>query len=87
MKTCERCHKSFSCGAGSTGSPCWCTELPAVSVPKNFKDCLCPDCLKLFVKPESEDFYLDENGNTVFTEAYHKKRGYCCNSNCRHCPY
>lgn len=23
----------------------------------------------------------------VFTAAYHHKRGYCCNSDCRHCPY
>jgi hypothetical protein len=23
----------------------------------------------------------------VFTAAYHLKRGYCCNSDCRHCPY
>lgn len=35
---------------------------------------------------EMEDFYW-ENGFMVFTEAYHKKRGYCCQSGCRHCPY
>lgn len=23
----------------------------------------------------------------VFTEAYHLRRGYCCKSGCRHCPY
>ena len=33
-----------------------------------------------------EDYYL-ENGLLVFTEAYHRKRGYCCGSECRHCPY
>jgi hypothetical protein len=32
------------------------------------------------------DFYM-ENGLLVFTAAYHLKRGYCCNSGCRHCPY
>ena len=32
------------------------------------------------------DFYM-ENGLMVFTEAYHLRRGYCCNSGCRHCPY
>ena len=43
-------------------------------------------------KPEStaplepEDFYY-ENGLMVFTAAYHLKRGYCCNSGCRHCPF
>lgn len=33
-----------------------------------------------------EDFY-HEGPNLVFTEAYHRKRGYCCNSGCRHCPF
>lgn len=36
---------------------------------------------------EGVDYYLDENGLMVFTEAYHLKRGYCCESGCRHCPY
>lgn len=35
----------------------------------------------------SEDFYLNEDGFMVFTEAYHLKRGYCCKNGCRHCPY
>jgi len=35
---------------------------------------------------EPEDFYY-EGPYLVFTAAYHHKRGYCCNSNCRHCPY
>jgi Family of unknown function (DUF5522)/Cysteine-rich CWC len=34
-----------------------------------------------------EDFYLDRNGNTVFTAAYHLKRGTCCGNQCRHCPF
>lgn len=33
-----------------------------------------------------EDFYY-EGPFLVFTEAYHRKRGYCCKSGCRHCPY
>ena len=33
-----------------------------------------------------EDFYYD-GPYLVFTAAYHLKRGYCCNSDCRHCPY
>ena len=36
---------------------------------------------------EAEDYYLDENGNWVFTEKYHIKRGYCCKNGCRHCPW
>jgi Family of unknown function (DUF5522) len=35
---------------------------------------------------EGVDYYL-EGDKFVFTSAYHLKRGYCCNSRCRHCPY
>jgi hypothetical protein len=35
---------------------------------------------------EGEDFYF-ENGLMVFTENYHRKRGYCCGNACRHCPF
>jgi hypothetical protein len=35
---------------------------------------------------ENVDYYM-ENGRLVFTSAYHRKRGHCCNSKCRHCPY
>jgi hypothetical protein len=35
---------------------------------------------------EPEDFYM-EDGFIVFTAAYHLKRGSCCGSGCRHCPY
>lgn len=38
------------------------------------------------VELTSEDFYY-EGPYLVFTAAYHLKRGYCCNSECRHCPY
>jgi hypothetical protein len=33
-----------------------------------------------------EDYYV-ENGNWVFTAKYLLRRGYCCRSGCRHCPY
>lgn len=36
---------------------------------------------------ENIDYYIDDQGRFVFTEHYHLKRGYCCNSGCRHCPY
>ncbi|TBH20655.1 DUF5522 domain-containing protein [Thermus thermamylovorans] len=35
---------------------------------------------------EGEDFYWEE-GRVVFTEAFHRRRGYCCRSGCRHCPW
>lgn len=28
-----------------------------------------------------------EGPYVVFTAQYHLRRGYCCNSGCRHCPY
>lgn len=36
---------------------------------------------------DPEDFYYSEEGFIVFTEKYHLKRGYCCKSGCKHCPY
>jgi hypothetical protein len=42
----------------------------------------------MFSKPlEPEDFYYSPEGYIVFTERYHLKRGYCCKSGCKHCPY
>ncbi|PYP84810.1 MAG: hypothetical protein DMF61_18695 [Blastocatellia bacterium AA13] len=35
---------------------------------------------------EGEDYYY-EDGLMVFTARYHLRRGYCCESGCRHCPY
>ena len=35
---------------------------------------------------EGEDYYV-ERGRYVFTAAYLRRRGYCCASGCRHCPY
>jgi hypothetical protein len=36
---------------------------------------------------ENIDYYVNEEGLFVFTEAYHLQRGFCCNSGCKHCPY
>ncbi|MFM8953460.1 MAG: DUF5522 domain-containing protein [Planctomycetaceae bacterium] len=38
--------------------------------------------------PEAEqsDYYI-ENGLLVYRAVYHMKRGSCCGSGCRHCPY
>ena len=38
-------------------------------------------------KLDAEDFYYSDEGYIVFTKNYHLKRGYCCKSNCKHCPY
>ncbi|HTH37437.1 MAG TPA: DUF5522 domain-containing protein [Pyrinomonadaceae bacterium] len=35
---------------------------------------------------EGVDYYF-ENGLMVLTAEFLRKRGYCCGSGCRHCPY
>jgi len=37
-------------------------------------------------EPSEPDYYF-ENGLMVMTETYHVKRGHCCGSKCRHCPF
>jgi Family of unknown function (DUF5522)/Cysteine-rich CWC len=83
--------------------PCWCEEitLPSRVLGTFVSDslqpvCLCRSCLERLAQISREsrdpatvekDFYLDENGNVVFTAAYHLKRGTCCGNGCRHCPF
>lgn len=35
---------------------------------------------------EGVDYYM-QGDYLVFTRHYLLRRGYCCNSGCRHCPY
>ncbi|MBL8205820.1 MAG: hypothetical protein JNM09_16415 [Blastocatellia bacterium] len=35
---------------------------------------------------EGEDFYW-EGAYMVFTAEFHLRKGQCCGSGCRHCPY
>ena len=39
------------------------------------------------VKHENDSFYYSNDGLIIFTKKYHLKRGYCCESKCKHCPY
>jgi hypothetical protein len=34
-----------------------------------------------------DDYYRSQEGYIVFTEKFHLKRGYCCKSGCKHCPW
>ena len=36
---------------------------------------------------ENIDYYINQDGNFVFTKAHHLKRGYCCKNKCLHCPW
>jgi hypothetical protein len=71
--------------------PCWGEEITVPSrvlgtfVSDSLQPvCLCRSCLERLAQISREsgdtttvkkDFYLDENGNVVFTAAYHLKRG------------
>jgi 2-iminoacetate synthase ThiH len=35
----------------------------------------------------NEDYIQLPDGRIAFSEAYHLKRGYCCGSGCRYCPF
>jgi hypothetical protein len=50
---------------------------------KDKKSKLSPD----YMLKEGEDYIIDDLGRYVFTSAYLLKRGYCCESGCRNCPY
>jgi iron complex transport system substrate-binding protein len=43
------------------------------------------DLLRGLLK-EGKDYYLEDEA-LVFTADYLRRRGYCCDSGCRHCPY
>ena len=36
---------------------------------------------------EGTDYYINLDGNFVFTESFHLKRGHCCKNQCKHCPW
>lgn len=38
-------------------------------------------------KLDPDDYYMSSEGFLVFTEKYLRKRGYCCQNGCKHCPY
>jgi hypothetical protein len=41
---------------------------------------------KEFKFEQGRDYYL-EKGQIIMTESYLKRRGKCCGSGCRHCPF
>src|SRR3954447_15210845 len=61
------------------------------------KACLCRHCITEYHRQAQAalpaqkvlpgDFYFDPQGLVVFTAEYHLRRGFCCGSGCRHCPY
>jgi hypothetical protein len=102
-KACWRCGAQFECGPRDGAVQCWCADLPPIQPCAEAADCLCPKCLTLAASLQSQnevepvtpersamvegvDYYL-EGTAVVFTASYHLRRGSCCGSGCRHCPY
>ncbi len=44
-------------------------------------------CMNRRIPLEEGDYYWTPEGYRVFTAKYLLRRGYCCESGCRHCPY
>jgi hypothetical protein len=91
------------CTIAAYKGPCWCAKLKfpeelIARVPPEARNraCICLNCVMQFHRDKKNgveaqkvlpgDFYFD-GGLMVFTAAYHLRRGYCCESGCRHCPY
>ena len=94
MNTCQQCGSKFKCEIDNVKG-CWCMDLPPLVEVGEATDCLCKNCLMQEIEKKksksqplvlNEDYYI-EDGRWVFTENFHKKRGHCCGSDCRHCPF
>jgi hypothetical protein len=100
---CGEANQCQLCTDSAYKGPCWCAsvKIPAellARVPAEDvnKSCICKRCIeatlreshrKTPLQARAGDFYFEAGGLLVFTEAYHLRRGYCCASGCRHCPY
>jgi len=88
------------CSPAAHQGRCWCADadIPReliARVPEQLRNraCICKKCVTEFHRSKNAvpkilpgDFYF-ENGLLVFTAEYHRRRGWCCGSGCRHCPY
>ena len=100
---CGNANSCQFCGVDAHKGPCWCANisipevlLARIPLEQRNRACICQDCVTRFWQEHadthaqsigSDDFYFDQNDLMVFTAAYHLRRGYCCGSGCRHCPY
>jgi hypothetical protein len=89
--------------AGLNKGPCWCSSiavpeglLAQVAPELKNRACICRICVTEYWQKQTDktpepiparDFYFDKDGLMVFTAEYHLRRGYCCESGCRHCPF
>lgn len=76
------------------GQDCYCPQCLTNIIKEKINDFVQNNSVKMAIPSqyknkeliEDIDYYL-ENGNYVFTEWFHRKRGSCCGNSCRHCPY
>jgi hypothetical protein len=100
---CDRPNDCQLCTPNAYKGPCWCArvEIPEallarVPMERRNQTCICQECVMEFHRAKQGatasqqalpgEFYI-EGGLMVFTAEYHRRRGYCCGNNCRHCPY
>jgi hypothetical protein len=99
---CSQSNDCQLCTVAAYKGSCWCArvEIPGellAQVPPESrnKSCICCACVMKFHRAANGgaspkvlpgDFYFD-GGLMVFNAAFHLRRGYCCRSDCRHCPY
>ncbi|MAE73256.1 MAG: hypothetical protein CL675_04120 [Bdellovibrionaceae bacterium] len=61
-KSCDSCQQTFQCSNGDPKKHCWCFDLPhGIKVPSQYKDCLCPKCLKELLDTKSRPPKKDQN--------------------------
>lgn len=39
------------------------------------------------MKSTKPPYYINKEGNVVFTKEYLLNRGFCCSNGCKNCPY
>lgn len=81
---------SFSSSSVSHSNDAWERVNFTAGNVDDMEDCVSHDFSTLHDKAclAGELTYIDpDSGYTVFTELAHKKRGKCCGSGCRHCPF
>lgn len=98
---CGKANHCQMCEVDPHKGPCWCESerfpealLARVPAEAAGRACVCRACLwqarrkEPLPRPGPGDLYVDAaTGQVVFTEAYHRRRGYCCGNGCRHCPW
>ncbi|MEW6293025.1 MAG: cysteine-rich CWC family protein [Pseudomonadota bacterium] len=48
VRRCPACGSRFVCGMAAGQSPCWCADLPPITIDPQAGGCFCPACLKTF---------------------------------------